>query len=66
MNWIINKIKRCVSCVLTVLIFMGLTASNFYTYKTARAWTLEEVCGDISYYHANDKDLIKIRQCEGK
>lgn len=27
--------------------------------------TTHVICGDISFYYGNDKDLIKIRSCEG-
>ncbi len=66
MNWIVNKIKRCICCALMFAFIATIIVSNFYTYKTARNWAFEEVCGDIAYYHAGDKDLIKVRLGYGR
>ncbi len=66
MNWIIKKIKRCICCMLTVILFALLIGTNMYTFKTASAWKAQEICEEVSFYYANDKGLVRIRQCEGK
>ncbi len=52
--------------MLTVILFALLIGTNMYTFKTASAWKAQEICEEVSFYYANDKGLVRIRQCEGK
>ena len=66
MNWIIKKIKRCVCCMLILSFVAAMIASNYYTYRAAKELAYDEVCGDLSYYNSIDRDLVKVKQCEGR
>ncbi len=54
-------IRRCICCAVVT----AFIASNAYTYKVSHDWTLQDVCGDLDYYNNADRELIKIKLCEG-
>jgi len=66
MNWIMTKIKRCVCCLLTAVLFALLIGSNIYTFKLASDLQVQKICEEVGFYYAGDKGLIRIRQCEDK
>ena len=62
MKSLVRLFRRCVCCAVTA----AFIASNAYTYKVSHDWTLEDVCSDISYYHNEDRELVRVKSCEGK
>ena len=54
-------IQKCTFCAVVILLIAVTLGSSIIGFKAGR----NDICDDLRYYYNSDKDLIKIRGCEG-